>query len=58
MTPEQKAQAMSLALQACQAQREAALNQVIDYQVDLTFARARIAELEAQIPKRKKAKTE
>lgn len=47
MTPEQTLQATQLALAACQQQRNAAMDQIINLQVELRLARAELAEAKA-----------
>jgi len=48
VTPEQTLQATQLALQACQQQRNAAMDQVINLQVELSLAQAQLAESKAE----------
>lgn len=58
MTPEQQQQGIQLALEALKIQRNAAMDRVVDLQVELSLAHHRIGELQAQIPKKRKAKVE
>lgn len=50
MTPEQTLQATQLALAACQQQRNAAMDQVINLQVELSLLRAEAAQEKASSP--------
>lgn len=56
MTPEQQQQqAVGLAMEALKLQRNTALDQVADLQVELSLARHEIGQLKAQLPKKRKA---